>query len=151
MGYSAQLHTQCYNVTDEVEDEDPQKINIPEIEGHRKVQGLQIENPNITMSLKMKQVNIGTEAEPKFTKIGDYWDDAIVDKVVELLREYQDLFPTKFTDLKGIIRNLGMMKIMLKPDAKPVKQRPYRLNPKYKEKVHLELDKMLAPGIIEAM
>ena len=42
-----------------------------------------------------------------------------------------------------------MMKITLKPDAKPVKQRPYHLNPKYKEKVYLELDKMLMAGIIE--
>jgi len=41
------------------------------------------------------------------------------------------------------------MKITLKPDAKPIKQRPYRLNPKYKENVHLELDKMLEVGIIE--
>lgn len=40
-------------------------------------------------------------------KIGDYWDDATVDKVVELLNEYQDLFPTKFLDLKGIIGDLG--------------------------------------------
>ena len=42
-----------------------------------------------------------------------------------------------------------MMKITLKPDAKPVKQRPYHLNPKYKEKVHIELDKMLTARIIE--
>eukprot|EP00253_Pinus_taeda_P018710 PITA_18710 len=33
------------------------------------------------------------------------------------------------------------MKITLKPDAKPMKQRPYHLNPKYKERVYL--------GIIE--
>jgi len=30
---------ECYNVTTEEEDEDPQKINIPEIEGHREVEG----------------------------------------------------------------------------------------------------------------
>ena len=42
-----------------------------------------------------------------------------------------------------------MMKITLKPDAKPVKQRPYQLNTKYKEKVCEELDKMLAAGTIE--
>eukprot|EP00253_Pinus_taeda_P031878 PITA_31878 len=54
-------------------------------------------------------------------------------------------------DLKGIIRDLGVMKIMLKPNAKPVKQRPYRLNPKYKEKFYLELDKMLAAEIIEPL
>jgi len=41
------------------------------------------------------------------------------------------------------------MKITLKSDAKLVKQRPYRLNPKYKEKVHLELDKMLGAGIVK--
>ena len=81
--------------------------------------------------------------------LGDYWDDATVEKFVEFLREYQDLFPTKITELKEILGDLGVMKITLKPDAKPVKQRPYRLNPKYKAKVHEELDKMLAVGIIQ--
>jgi len=41
------------------------------------------------------------------------------------------------------------MNITLKPDAKPTKKRLYHLNPKYKEKVCLELDKMLAAGIIK--
>jgi len=74
-----------------------------------------------------------------------------VHKVVELLCEYQDLFPTKFSDLKGIIGDLVVMKITLKPDAKPVKQRPYHLNTRYKERVRAELDKMLVAGIIEPM
>ena len=52
-------------------------------------------------------------------------------------------------DLKGIIGDLGMTKIMLNPDVKPVKKRPYHLNLKYKEKVYLELDKMLTVGIID--
>lgn len=42
-----------------------------------------------------------------------------------------------------------MMNITLKLDTKPVKQRPYHLNPKYKEKVHEELDKMFIAKIIE--
>lgn len=58
-----------------------------------------------------------------------------MDKVVELLREYQDIFPMKFSNLKGIIGDLGIMKITMKLDAKPIKQRSYHLNPKYKEKV----------------
>jgi hypothetical protein len=45
--------------------------------------------------------------------------------------------------MKGIKGLMGDMKIPLKLDAKPVKQRPYRLNPKYKEKMNIELDKML--------
>lgn len=47
-----------------------------------------IENLGITVPLKIKQVNIGTEEEPKFAKIGDYWDDTTVDEVAEFLREY---------------------------------------------------------------
>jgi len=113
------------------------------------VRGPAIEDPDITVPLKTKQVNIGTEEEPKYAMLGDYWDDATLGKVVELLREYQDLFPTKITELKGILGELGMMKITLKPNAKPIKQRPYRLNPKYKAKVREKLDKMLVAGIIE--
>lgn len=59
------------------------------------------------------------------------------------------MFPTKFTELKGIIGDLGVMKITLKPDAKLLKQRPYHLNLKHKEKVCLELDKKLAADMIE--
>lgn len=79
------------------------------------------EDPDITAPLKMKQVNIGTEEKPKYATLGDYWDDATVENVFELLREHRDLFPTKIMELKGILGDLGVMKITLKPDTKPVK------------------------------
>lgn len=113
---------ECYNVNVEEDDEDPRNISISEIEGCREIHRPSLEDTDFTAPLKMKQVNIGMEAEPKYATLGDYWDDAMVDKVTKLLREYQDLFPTKITDLKGIVGDLGMMKITLKPDAKPVKQ-----------------------------
>ena len=86
------------------------------------MRGPAIEDPDITVPLKTKQLNIGTEEELKYATLGDYWDDATVEKVVELLREFQDLFPTKIIELKGMLGDLGMMKITLKPNAKPVKQ-----------------------------
>lgn len=72
-------------------------------------------------------------------------------KVIELLHEYKGLFPTKFLNMKGILGYLGVMKIPLKLDVKPFEKRPYRLNQKYKEKVKLELDKMMMVGIIESI
>ena len=51
--------------------------------------------------------------------------------------------------MKGILRDLGFMIIPLKEGVKPLKQCPYRLNPRYKEKVRQELDKMIAAGTIE--
>lgn len=112
---------ECYNVIAKGENDDPRNINISEVEGHHEVEGPQLDNPNITSPLKTKQVNIRIEAKPKFEKIRDYWDDATVDKVAKLLRKYQDLFPTNFSDLKGIVGNLGVMKITLKPDMNPIK------------------------------
>ena len=88
---------------------------------------------------------------PKYATIGDYWDKEMVSKVTELLHEYQDVFPMKLSEMKGILGDIGVIKITLRADAKPVKQRPYRLNPKYKEKVRVELDKMLEAGIMEVV
>ena len=42
--------------------------------------------------------------------------------ITDLLHEFQDLFPTKFSEIKGIVGDLGDMKTPLKPDAKLVKQ-----------------------------
>jgi hypothetical protein len=64
--------------------------------------------------------------------IGDYWDEQTLERITKLLREYNDLFPTTFTEMKGISGELGEMKIPLRSDARPIKQRPYRLNPIYK-------------------
>ena len=40
------------------------------------------------------------------------------------------------------------MKIDIKPDARPIKKRPYKLAHKYKEIVKKEIDNVLAAGII---
>ena len=101
--------------------------------------------------MKVKKINIGSPENPKFTNIGDYWDEETVTKITDLMHGYQDLFPTNFSEMKGIVCNLGEMKIPLQPNAKPSKQRMYRLNPRYKEKVKEELDHMLDAGIIEPL
>jgi hypothetical protein len=45
--------------------------------------------------------------------IGDYWDEKIMEIITKLLREYNDLFPKTFTEMKGIVRELGQMNIPL--------------------------------------
>jgi hypothetical protein len=54
-----------------------------------------------------------------------------------------------FMEMKGIEGELGEMKIPLKPKARSVRQRLYRLNPLYKQKVKEEIDILLEVGIIE--
>jgi hypothetical protein len=67
----------------------------------------------------MRKVNNGMTNNPKFVQIGDYWSDDTVEKIAELLCDYQDLFSTTFSK-KGITGDLGEMKIPLKLGAKPM-------------------------------
>ena len=43
---------------------------------------------------------------------------------------------------------MGEMNIDIKPKAKPIKKRPYKLSQKYKKIVKREIDNMLTAGII---
>jgi hypothetical protein len=54
--------------------------------------------------------------------IGDYLDEKIVEIITKLVHEYNDLFPTKFIEMKGIARELGEMKIPLRAEARPIRQ-----------------------------
>ena len=78
---------ECYNLAIDDED-DPRNINIPELEGECEVHGPEIESPEVTQPLKTRKVNIGSEDMPKYATIGDYWDEEMVSKVIELLHEY---------------------------------------------------------------
>ena len=73
--------------------------------------------------MKIKEVHIGSARNPKFANIGNYWDDEAVAKITDLLHEYQNLFPTNFSKIRGIVGDLGEMKIPLRLDAKPSEQR----------------------------
>jgi hypothetical protein len=83
--------------------------------------------------------------------VGDYWDEKTSQEIQSLLREFEDLFPNTFSELKWIKGVMGEMKIELKPGSNLVRHRPYCLNPRVKEKVKREIDKMLEDGLIFAV
>jgi hypothetical protein len=85
------------------------------------VEGPGVELPFIGQPINIKKVNIGIEKTTKIANVGDYWDVATIDKITELPHEYQDLFLTTFTDMKGIKGHMGEMRIPLKPDERPIK------------------------------
>ena len=101
---------ECYNVSKEEQDEEyPRNVQVPKIEGEWVVEEPEIEFVAYTQPKKTQKVNIGMTKNPKFVHIGDYWSDETIEKIVDLLWEYQDLFPMKFSDMKGITRHLGEM------------------------------------------
>ena len=98
--------------------------------------------------VKTKEVDISNDDRPKMTRIGDYWNNEQTAEIVNLLKELQDVFAQDYKDLKGLVQEMGEMKIYIKPDARPIKKRPYKLSHKYKEIVKNEIENMLAEGII---
>ena len=75
---------ECDNFAADEEEEDTRNMNIPEFEGSRDVQGLELELPEITKKVKIKKINIGIEVDLKFASIGDYGDDETVGHIVDL-------------------------------------------------------------------
>ena len=67
----------CYNLAGEPDD-DPTKLNIPESEGMREVEGSGISSEQFLHLLKIKKFNIGSSENPKFTNIGYYWDEETI-------------------------------------------------------------------------
>ena len=113
---------ECYNMSGELEDDDElQNINILETEGSRDIVAPYVPTDPMSQPLNIIKVNIGTEENPKFAIVWDYWDKQTMEKIIDLLHEFQDLFSTKFSEMKGILGDLGEMKILLKPDVKPVR------------------------------
>ena len=39
-------------------------------------------------SIKIKEVNIAKEGQPKMPRIGDYWSEQQMTEIVDLLKEY---------------------------------------------------------------
>ena len=65
-----------------------------------------------------------------------------------LLEEFLDVFSWRPSDLKGIPSELGEHHIELNNDSAPVRQRQYRLNPRYSLMVKDEIDRLLEAGFI---
>jgi hypothetical protein len=42
------------------------------------------------------KINIGTTKNRNIASIGDYWDNQTIERITELLCEYNDIFPVTF-------------------------------------------------------
>jgi hypothetical protein len=114
---SATVHEllECYKVTEEYQEEkDPRNVQVPETKGEHDIVGIELESNTYAKPLRVCKLNIDMKEKPKFGNIGDYWNDETVEKIADILCEYQDLFTKTFSKIKGIAGELGKMNIPLK-------------------------------------
>ena len=74
------------------------------------------------------------------------WGVPDLDKLADVLSTYEHRFSRDKTDL-GHCTALPF-RIELKPGTRPIKQRSYRRNPVINAKVQIEIDKLLAAGVL---
>ena len=72
--------------------------------------------------IKTREVDISNDDRPKIEKIGDYWSEAQTAEITNPMKEFQDVFVRDYKDLKGLLHEMGEMKIDVKPDVRPVKK-----------------------------
>ena len=78
---------------------------------------------------------MGKDNNPKISTLGNYQDDKTVSKTIYFLKEYEDLFPLFFTNIKWIEGVLKEMRITLKLDANPIIECSCQPNPHFNENV----------------
>ena len=94
------------------------------------------------------EINIGTDEEPRNIKIGKGTSDKERKDLIELVKEYRDVFAFTYDELKAYRDDVFQHTIPLRSEAKPFRQKLRRINPKLASMVQKELQKMLAAGII---
>ena len=67
--------------------------------------------------VKTKEFDISNDDRPKMENIGDYWSEEQTTEIVNFLKEFQDLFARDYKDVKGLVHEMGEMKIDTKPDV----------------------------------
>ena len=97
------------------------------------------------------EINIGTETEPKIIKIGKGTSEKERNSLINLVKEYRDVFAFIYNELKAHWEDVFQHTIPIKPECqkrKPFRQKIRQINPKLAPIIKKELEKMLAAGII---
>jgi hypothetical protein len=93
-------------------------------------------------------MNLGTDNDPKNIKIYSGLDSKLLKEWLQFFKDTKDVFAWTYKDLKGVPPEICQHQIVLESNAKPVRQRQYRMNPKYSLMVKEEIDKLLECGFI---
>ena len=92
---------------------------------------------------KCIDMNLGTKQEPKSIRVFKGMEKLEYEQWLQFFVAHKDVFAWTYKDLRGISPNVCEHRIILEPNTKPVRQRQYRMNPKYSLYVKEEIDKLL--------
>ncbi|KAI5440493.1 hypothetical protein KIW84_010101 [Lathyrus oleraceus] len=93
-------------------------------------------------------VNLGSEDDVKEVKIGSRLCLDAKKGLVDLLREYSDVFAWSYQDMPGLDFEIVEHRLPLKPERSPVKQKLRRTHPYMAVKIKEEVQKQIDAGFL---
>ena len=97
---------------------------------------------------QLEEVPIREDDPTKVVKVGGGLDHEFMRDLVELLREYNDIFAWSHEEMPGIPLSLATHRLAVDATFKPVKQKRRHCNAERKAAVQEEIDKLLKAGFI---
>ncbi|XP_070049336.1 uncharacterized protein [Nicotiana tomentosiformis] len=130
----------CYNISfndgDSQEDKDTEDAP-PELE-----EGVK------TTVYALKEVNLGTDKEPRPTYLSALLEVDAESTYIELLKEFRDVFAWSYKEMPGLDPKVAVYHLAVKNGARPVKQAQRRFRPDLVPLIETEVNKLIEAGFI---
>ncbi|KAI5445720.1 hypothetical protein KIW84_013809 [Lathyrus oleraceus] len=97
---------------------------------------------------QIELVNLGSEDDVKKVKIGSRMCPDVKKGLIDLLREYSDMFAWSYQDMSGSDSEIMEHRLPLKPECPPVKQKLRRTHPDMAVKIKEEVQKKIDVGFL---
>ncbi|GKU85793.1 hypothetical protein SLEP1_g415 [Rubroshorea leprosula] len=96
----------------------------------------------------LKEVNLGTEAEPRITFVNGLLPPEMRDKIICVLHEFKHCFAWDYSKMPGLNKELVEHRLPINKGYKPHKQPPRRMSPEVILKVKEEVERLHKVGFI---
>ena len=96
----------------------------------------------------LETVNLGSEDCVREVKIGALLEESVKKGLIELLREYVDVFAWSYEDMPGLDTDIMQHFLPLKPECVPMKQKLRRTHPDMAVKIKEEVQKQIDAGFL---
>ena len=97
----------------------------------------------------IEAINLGIEEERKKVKIENTLWPTIREKLIDLLREYSDVFAWSYQDMPGLDTDIMVHRLPLREECAPVKQKLKKVKPEMLLKIKEEVKKKLDARFLE--
>ena len=96
----------------------------------------------------MEVINLGSEEDRKEVKVGALLAPEVKERMIELLREYTDVFAWSYQDMPGLDTDIVEHRLPLRPECPPIKQKLRRTRSDMAIKIKEEVQKQIDAGFL---